>query len=133
MILAKYLSVVPTSNSTSCSQVSRSGLLSARPITNPFSSVTRCFKVAMFPPLLVSSSSLTVTPIYLSNIPMSSTSGSGSSIILRYSVSVGVVFSYPYDGYNVYHCHILLPSFSTPNPLKSSIMKLISTKGYVNA
>ena len=63
MTLAKYLSVVPSSNSTSYSLVSRSGLLCTRTIANPFASVARRFKVVMMPPLLVLFYSLTVTPI----------------------------------------------------------------------
>ena len=102
MTLAKYLSVVPSSNSTPYSQVSRRRLLV---------------------PLLVSSSSLTVTPMYLSKLPMSSMTGRGYCIISPYYVSVGVVFSYPYYGSHVSHCGISLPQPSNPNPSKSSIMK----------
>ena len=133
MTLTKYLSVVPSSHSTSYYWVSRSGLLCACPIVNPFALEALHFTVAMFPPLLVSSSIFTVTLMYLSKLPISSTSGCGSSIILMYSVSVGVVLSYHNYGYHVSHCGIYLPSSSTTKPSKSSIMKLVSSKRSINA
>ena len=133
MTLEKCLSVVPSSNSTSYSQVSRSGLLCARPIFNPFASVAQRFTVTMLPPLLVSLSSFTAIPMYLLKLTMSSIYGRGSSIISPYSVSVGVVLLSPYYESHVSHCGISLPSSSTPNPLKSSIMKLVSSKRYVNS
>ena len=133
MTLEKHLSVVPPSNSTSYYQVSRSGLLCAILIANPFAPVIRRFTVVMLLPLLVSSFSLTVTPMKLSKLSMSSTSRHGYSIIFPYPVLVGVVLSSPYAGSYVSHCGISLPSYLAPNPLKSSIMQLVLSKHSINA
>ena len=99
MTLTEYLSAVPSSHSTSYNQVSRSGLLCAYSIANLFVSVEWHFTVAMFPPLVVSPSSLNATSMYLSNIPMSSTSGCGSSIVFLYLFQLGWSYHTPIMGY----------------------------------